>query len=141
MAETKVTTMDEFIIRAKQEMKRKGINQSKLAEITGVPKSTLGKILCSTTKYPQKATIEALAKGLDIDISEIDAYKSNIPHNRFNPLVYFTKEEFDTYINESIEKVNQAKQQLDDILGLLLTIQQGTIANERLQKEVEEEIK
>lgn len=139
MSERKITTIDEFIIKAKQEMKRRNMNQFDLAEISGVPKSTLAKILCGTTKYPQEKTVIAIAQWLDIDVSEITVLKSKIPHNRFNPNTYFKNGDFDTYLNESIEKVNEAKEQLDEILGLLLTIKQGAKMNEKIQNEISEQ--
>ena len=80
-----------------------------------------------------------MAEGLDIDISELAAFKTSMPHNRFNPNTYFTNDDFDAYLNESIEKVTEAREQIDNILGLLLTIKQGTKSNEELQKEVLEQ--
>lgn len=135
MENKKVTTLDEFIVITKQEMKRRNMNQYDLADLTGVPKSTLGKILCGITKYPQEKTVDAIAKGLDIDISEIEVFKSKIPHNRFNPNTYFKNIDFDTYLNESLEKANEAREQLDNVIGLLLTIKQGIKSNEKLQDE------
>ena len=87
----------------------------------------------------QLENIKAMAEGLDIDISELAAFKTSMPHNRFNPNTYFTNDDFDAYLNESIEKVTEAREQIDNILGLLLTIKQGTKSNEELQKEVLEQ--
>lgn len=136
MIESKVTTLDEFIIKSKQEMYRRRINQNALAELTGVPKSTIAKVLCGVTKCPKEKTLIAIAQELNIDISELDIIKSQIPHNRFNPNRYFKNADFDTYLNESIEKVNEAIEQLDEILGILLTIKQGVRINERIQNEI-----
>lgn len=141
MAECKVTNMDEFIIQAKRIMNKRNMSQSDLAKATNISKSTIGKVLCGISRMPQKHTIKPIADELDIDISGIEAYNLTIPIGTFNPANYFKKEEFDEYINECIQKVNKAYEDLNELMSFLNVIKQRTKINEELAKEHQEQDK
>lgn len=53
-------------------MKNKGINQEELANISGVPKSTLGKILAGISSNPTLDTMKAIANALDCSLDDFD---------------------------------------------------------------------
>ena len=56
-------------------MKNKGINQEELANISGIPKSTIGKILAGISKNPTLETMKAIANALDCSLDDFDEQK------------------------------------------------------------------
>ncbi|WP_025684541.1 helix-turn-helix domain-containing protein [Paenibacillus maysiensis] len=64
-------------------METKGLSKYKLAKESGVPYTTLIKILDGTTKNPQIESLKAIAKYFEVDVDDIldGAHDSKREHN------------------------------------------------------------
>lgn len=51
--------------------KKKGLSQSKLAQITGVKQGVISYIEAGRTKAPRIDTLQALAKGLECSVDDL----------------------------------------------------------------------
>lgn len=59
-------TVNEYIDTIRLEMQKRGYTQEILSEKSGVPKSTINKILCRATGIPRKKTMDKLNEALGI---------------------------------------------------------------------------
>lgn len=55
----------------KREMERKGLNEYKLAKLSGVPQPTVHRLLSGETKYPRAQTLRSLARTLGSSSDQI----------------------------------------------------------------------
>lgn len=77
--------INNLIIKIKNEINLKKLNYAQVAEISNIPLSTISKILSGNTKNPRLDTITAIAKSLDIEITndnDIDLSRMQILHYR-----------------------------------------------------------
>ncbi len=117
-------TLEAMISRIKDIKKAQKLSNEALAELSGVPKGTLAKILGSETKDPQISSIIKISQALNVSADYIIFGKEDTLHqNEFNTLFSMLsakgQEKTVTYMKDLIASGHSTKSISSDIIETL----------------------